>query len=711
MRKIVFLLGLLLWAVGAGAAQSAGGEGSAELYADRFESEGDLVRAEGHVVLAYEGTLFLGDRASYDRKADVIVLEGDVEILSDRGSKVLADRVVFEVGKNRVTFSDFYHTDRDDIWIYADEAEKSEGNYSLRNSVLSSCSMEDPDWSVKFGEAVYDSKTKYMRLKDVKIYAKDVPVLYTPYLGFSMERERHSGLLMPHFGIGGDEGFFYEQPYFWAISPSMDMEFNPSIRTERGYGLYGTFRFMDSPWSGGQIRAGYFRDKDSFVREHNLANRDHYGVEFLYESTNVLRSWKPEGYRDGLYVNIDLFNDIDYHNLQFSSLDHLEESSRFKESRLNYFLYNDEQYFGFRMRYFIDTTSEENNETIQELPALQYHKYSSALIDGLVDYSVDARLYNFWREDGTRAIRGVASLPLEFRTSLFGDYLNLSITEELSASDTKFFEESSLKISDNHYAAAVLNHNIELSSDLIRGYESGVHTMILSALFTKSTLLAEGNMKYNELNDELINDYNLDMIYDSRIALKMHHFWESYENDFKMEYLAVADYYPENDSRWNLLRQEFHLDYGHYRFSSRLDYSVYRHSIAQFSNSFSYSDEVFGFELEHTRKESTLYEDAGDSWRNSLDQHEISLSARYRSSELLTWYGGYTFDFKEDASKNWHAGVLIDRKCWNFKVVFEQKRTPVLTKEGEGSIRENKIYFQFNLVPFGGTGSVAKTSI
>jgi LPS-assembly protein len=115
--------------------------------------------------------------------------------------------------------------------------------------------------------------------------------------------------------------------------------------------------------------------------------------------------------------------------------------------------------------------------------------------------------------------------------------------------------------------------------------------------------------------------------------------------------------------------------------------------------------------IEHTRKESSLYEQASQSWENSLDEHEISIDGRYRYSEIFTWYGSYTYDLREETSKEWKAGLLIDRKCWNFKVVFEQEITPVLQEDGGGSIRENKIYFQFNLVPFGGVGSGRSASI
>ncbi|WP_292654403.1 LPS assembly protein LptD [Nitratifractor sp.] len=696
MRKLPLLLFLFLGAILEAAVATGDNQGLAELYADSFESRDHTVYAKGHVVLAYDGTLFLGDRATYDRQANRIVLQGHVEVLSNRGGKVLADKLVFEVDKNHVTFSDFYHTDRDDIWVYADDAEKQDGNYTLRNSVLSSCSVEDPDWSVKFGEAVYDSETKYMRLHDVKFYAGKTPLFYTPYLGFSLERQRHSGFLMPRFGYGKDEGYYYEQPYFWAIAPSMDLELNPLIRSKRGYGLYGTFRFVDSPWSRGEIRTGYFRDKNAFVNRHDLENKSHYGFELLYESGNFLQKWKPEGYQDGLYANLNLFNDIDYRNLQYSTLNHLEEESRFQESRVNYFLYNDDQYFGFRTRYFIDTTSKENNATIQELPALEYHKFTAELGNKFLHYSFDAQLRNYWRKDGTRALQGIATLPVEFHTALFEDFLNLSVKEELSASDTKFMEENSLHIGEDHYAALVLHHDVELSSDLVRGYASGLHTMLLAASFTKSTLLAEGDLSYNDLNPELVDDYDLDRVYDSCLAFKMHHFWQAYASPFSADYLVTADYYPDNDSRWNELRQELHLSYGNYRFSSRIDYSLRHHALSQLANTLSYRSETFAVDLTHTRIEE-----------EEVSQNEIGVDLRYKQNDRVTWYGGYSYDFKAKSSKDWKGGILYDKKCWNITLIFKREITPALTKNGRGSLHNNSITFQFNLVPFGGVGNAS----
>ncbi len=674
--------------------------GLAELYADHFESKDNIVYAKGHVVLAYDGTLFLGDRARYNQKAKRIVVEGHVEVLSKNGSKVLADKLVFKTDTNRVLFSDFYHSNRDDIWVYSDYADAKDGNYTLTNSVLSSCSVKDPDWSVKFGKAEYDSKTKYMRLHDVKFYAGKMPVFYTPYLGFSLERQRHSGLLSPHFGSRGDEGFYYEQPYFLAIAPNMDLTLNPAIRTKRGTGIYGTFRFVDSQYSKGEIRTGYFHDRKSYIQNNKLKNENHYGFELIYESSNFLRGLKPNGYRDGLYTNINLFNDIDYKNLQNKPLNHLQANSQFQESRLNYLLYNDKQYFGFNVRYFIDTASKDNKKTIQELPSLQYHKFSTPLGTDAIHYKVDAQVHNYWRKSGTKAMQESVSLPVEFHTSLLDDYLNFTLEEKLSASDTKFIGGSPSSRGDkNHYSAFVLYHKAELSSDLVHSYDSGLHTMEFSALLSKSTLLGEGDLHYNELDSNLVRDYNLQMLYKTRLALGVHNFWESYNSPFKADYLISADYYPEDKvSRWNELHQELNMEYGAYSFSGRFDYSLKDKVIRQISGTLGYHIDSLGFSIGYTQQKQK------DVTGYLISQKELNFDIRYKQNDRLTWYGTYNYDFKNKLAKNWKLGLLYDKKCWNVSVVFQDESTPILTQSGRGALHNRSISLQFNLIPFGGIG-------
>jgi LPS-assembly protein len=672
------------------------------LNADRFDYKDDIAYAYGDIVMRYNDSIFFAKKATYNRKTNVIILEGDVQIVGSTGFKVLADKVVFEAKNKYIEFSNFYGINQDDIWLYSQKATKKDKNINLRNSVLSSCSVKHPDWKVKFKEAKYDTSSKYMKLKDVKFYANEVPLFYTPYLAFSLNRERHSGFLMPVLSYSPDEGFIYEQPYFWAISKSQDLEFRPQIRTSRGYGIYNTYRFVDSPHSKGKLRFGYFHDYESYQKKFSLENQNHYGVEFIYENSDLLGEKKPEGYKDKLYINLNLFNDIDYINLQNRGLfNHLEETSRFKESRINYFLYSDRDFFGIRGRYFIDTTKVDNSQTIQELPSLNYHKFYSPIFGKFLSYSVDATLNNFYREDDPKAYQATFSLPVDFHTSLFNDYLNLSIEEEFEASDTHFTNGNIKDIKQNHYAAAVLHHKIELSSDLVKGYESGIHTMILSTSYSKTTKLAEGDLEFDEIDPKLSGDFNLDIFYDSKITLKMHHFWEPADgNGLRLDYLIAADYFPEYDSQWSLLRQNLNLKYGKYNLETKMDYSLEYDHITQLTNTLKYSENNLTLSISHNLQKDRIL--------NKISSNDLTLDGSYKYSDNLTLYGGYSYDLKVDMSKKWKVGFLYDRNCWNFKLLFEQDITPVLTKNDKGSIRNNTISFQINLVPFGGVGTNTK---
>jgi len=668
-------------------------ESNASLYADSFVSEKGITKAYGSVLLTYEDKVLSGENALYDREGSRIVMRDGVGITDSTGNRVYADSIDYSIDKNRIVFEGFHHRDPDDIWMVSRRAVRQDDNYTIEKSIISSCCMDDPDWTLYFDRADYNSTSRRMVLHDAQLYAGTIPLAYVPYLSFSLDRSRSSGLLMPHFGYGRDEGFIYDQPIYWAISESMDLQIDPQVRSGRGLGVYADFRFADSAHSHGELKAGIFHDYSDYTREHDLKNSSHYGVEFMYESDDFLRSWKPEGYEDGLYLNLNLFNDIDYINLQYDKMFHFQETSRYEESRFNYFLYSDERYFGIGARYYIDTEETDNRDTIQEMPRLHYHEFSSTIMDGLLTYSLDATLDNYYKESGERAYSAHLRAPLEFHSSLFGSYLDFALKEELVVADTYFSREIE---SENHYASIVLNHKIVISSDLVRGYESGLHTILLSATYTKSSILAEGDLEFDDIDESIENDFGLDRLSDSHISFAVHNFWNGSGGHLDIDYLATADLYLYGGTQWNDFRNELTLRYRNWRLYTLLNYSLENREISEFSNKLSYRDDTYAFSINY------LWKKDEESYLER--EKELKLRMRYRYSDSLTIYGGTTYDFIEDYSKDWEAGFMLDRKCWNIQLTFKQDITPVLKESGAGSIRNNAIYFKFNLIPFGGTG-------
>ncbi len=685
-------LSVLIPAVISASVVKEGGK-EASLYADRFESKNNIVHAYGHIVLSYDGNLFIGKEAVYDRNKNIITILGDTEIIGAKGNKITADSIRFDVGKHKILFKNFYHIGSDDIWIASKDALKQDNQYKFKNSFLSSCAPKNPDWSMHFKHADYNATSRYIKLDDVKLYAKDTPILYFPYLSFSLNRERSSGFLMPKFGYSGDEGLIYSQPYYWAVSESMDLEFDPQIRTKRGAGLFATFRFADTAVSNGQIRVGYFKDKNSFTNEHNLKYSSHYGIEMLYRSEDFLKSYKPKGYTDTLYLNLDLFNDIDYLNLQYGKMFHFENTSRFKESRFNYALYNENNYFSIGAKYYIDTELTKNDSTLQELPSLKYHIFTKPIFNKYLNYSLDMNFHNYTREEGIDAYSADFQLPVEFHTSLFNGYTDLVIKEEFVGNAVNFSEDIE---NESRYYSLSAHHMIGVYSQLIKSYDLGLHTMILGATYTDSSNMAESELKYKDIEEALKTELSLNTLTERKVSLYMHHFWDSNGGNLHIDYLLRSDYYPGIDSRWSLLRQELHLNYKHFSWFSLYTYSFQKNETLEFTNRLSYDKENYSIYTNYTWKKDYY---AVDLW-----QKELKFHARYKYSNQLSLYGGFSYDFDKHYDKDWEVGVMYDRGCWNMQLIFKQEITPVLRSNGAGSIHNNTFMFKFNLIPFGGSG-------
>lgn len=66
---------------------------------------------------------------------------------------------------------------------------------------------------------------------------------------------------------------YYEQPIYIAPYENWDLELNPQIKTDRGFGLYSTLRFIDSPYSIGEVNLGAFRENSSYYHDENLKTK------------------------------------------------------------------------------------------------------------------------------------------------------------------------------------------------------------------------------------------------------------------------------------------------------------------------------------------------------------------------------------------------------------------------------------------------------
>jgi LPS-assembly protein len=673
-----------------------------EVNAKNINSTKTTVTGSDGVVVYYQDSVIQADKAFYDKESKILTLEGRVEMLGYKGTKEHTNRMTINTQTDEVNFEKLFFTNQNDIWLYTNKAKKSEGNYTLGNSVFSSCSVDDPIWKMAFERSVYNSKDEYMKVYNAKIYFKDVPIAYTPYLAFSTNNERSSGLLFPLLGYSSDDGFVYEQPIFWAIAANMDLELNPQVRTNRSVGAYATFRFVDTPHSSGKLRVGYFKDQEDYTLEHNFENSSHYGLEFNYESSKLFSDKLGANFRDGLYINSTFLNDIDYINLQKTSLTHFGVTP-LQESRLNYFLHNNEYYAGINAKYFIDTRKDDNSDTLQILPSINLHKYlTSFLVDDLT-YSVDMHINNYYRTEGSTQKQVEMRIPIEFTTSFFDDFINLSLGEELYYSKSFFGNGDYLYDNYQYYSNF---HRAKIFTDLTKKYSSFTHVIQPSIEYFQP---GSENEKPTQLSDIIENQPTTEPSLKDlpfSIGLPENSYYLSinqyfYDDKMKLKfYQRISQiYYSDREYRFSNITNEMGYNLDKWRFYSNITYSTEFSYLTESSSLVSFIDSEYNFALGHTFKQiadSTTQEPTYTTTAN-----EMNFNFGYNYSEDIKFSGAATYNLDTSESKQWLLSGSYKQDCWSVMASMRQDITPRPT----GSTLENKFFVQFNFIPFGTIGS------
>ena len=676
-----------------------------ELMAEDLSAKDGNITAKGNVIVHYQNSVIQASSATYDRENHILTLNGErVELMGYSGSKIQSNQITINTENKETHFKKSFISDNYDIWIFAESGVKRDDNMTFKSSMMSSCDIKSSDWTIYSESSHYDGKEHYMTMKDVKVKLFDVPVLYTPYLAFHTHSDRASGLLFPSLGYSEGDGFIYEQPIYYAPSKSWDIELNPQIRSDRGEGIYGTFRFADSPYSAGGIRLGYFKDRDDFVNEYELENSEHYGFEMLYNSTNVMQRLlnRPMDFTDGLYVDIALLNDIDYLYLQKEPMNHFGVSS-FMESKLNYFINDDDYFLGVYGKYFIDTTQIENNATMQILPTLQVHKYLQTAFSDNLTYSLDFTANNYTREEGMTLKLGEFYAPIEYTTSILDDYLSLSLKEDIYLKKAIYGNET-FDIEDYDYFNSVTRAKV--FTDLTKKYDSFVHILQPSITCSLPTNDDSYFEKFEELTDEQRRMYSPGFE-EEDISFRLSQYFYDEGGNIIFYQRFIQSYLPEQDEyNWGNLSNEMQYNIAHWKFYNLLIYSHEFNKISEMSSRINWGGDGYSVGISHSLERIYSWGE-DDELRTYEKTNELKVDLGYALTDRLRFEIGMTYDIDgddkdEELQSQYRAGFKYDKGCWNLALGMKQEIRPIQTTSGSKSIEENIIGFQLNFVPFGG---------
>jgi len=170
----------------------------------------------------------------------------------------------------------------------------------VRDGTYSTCEGPNPDWYLKSSTLRLDSGREVGTAGKTIVYFKDVPILGTPAMSFSLSGERRSGWLPPTIGFGSQGKAEVMVPYYVNIAPNRDLTLYPRMMFDRGFQMGATGRYLGAT-SGGTYNG---ETHVEFLADDRKTNTDRWRIDSLHSQTlkpNWSYGWNLHGASDDEY--------------------------------------------------------------------------------------------------------------------------------------------------------------------------------------------------------------------------------------------------------------------------------------------------------------------------------------------------------------------------------------------------------------------------
>ena len=461
----------------------------------RYDKNTDQYFATGNVLITKDDLKLSADRVHFQHKTMEVFAYDHVMLIS--GKDILTgERMEMDLNKKvGVVFDGTIFIEQNHFYIRGKRLEKTgQDTYQAERASLTTCEGESPAWKIN-ARNVKITIEGYGSAKHASLWAKNVPVLYTPYLFFPVKMKRQTGFLTPQFGYSDRKGAEYVQPFFWAIDESSDATFYEHFMDLRGNKFGAEYRYMLSSETKGAAMMDILDDRK--VDDGIGNNSEDWGyTDDQYLRPNKDRYWfrmkhdqeLPSGFLGRL--DLDIVSDQDY-------LQEFKTGYNSYDETKNYFLrefgrdiddYNDpvrlNQLSILKNWNFYSLNAEaqwyddvikrrqgDRNTTLQRLPFVSFDSLRQPLLTQAFLYDLESEYTYFFREDSYTGHR-IDMHPRFFLPLRYKHYV--SIEPSVGLRETLWYLDDREDFSDDSkksFSRELFDAALDLSTDLSRAYE------------------------------------------------------------------------------------------------------------------------------------------------------------------------------------------------------------------------------------------------
>jgi LPS-assembly protein len=253
----------------------------------RYDTDKNIVSAEGNARIYYKGKVLEADRVVYNRNTGRVYAEGHAKLTENDGTVMHAERFdltddfrdgfieslrvdtppktyfwVPGFGYEKGTYKTYFSAPRAER-IAGDTTVFDKGTYTACDAC-----KDNPDkpplWRVHAKRIIHKNDEKMIYYEDASLEFLGIPVAWVPFFSApDPSVTRKSGILSPYLAYGSELGAGVGIPIYWALAPDYDLTFTPTYFSQQGF-------FAKAEWRQ-RLDSGQYYIRATGISEQNPA--------------------------------------------------------------------------------------------------------------------------------------------------------------------------------------------------------------------------------------------------------------------------------------------------------------------------------------------------------------------------------------------------------------------------------------------------------
>ena len=218
-----------------------------------YDSDADVVTAQGEVRLARDGNYVAAEQVVWDRKTDVVTAKGNVVVLTPEGDKLLGNDAVLTNDMHDAAVSNLLVVLENGGRIAAQRGNRTGDVTTLENAIFSPCPVttdsgcpKRPSWAITAARVINDPAHNRIRFVGGRLQLFGITLPLLPVFNIATGKEGATGWLAPDFSISSKKGFELAIPFHWQIASNRDLTITPHVYTGVFPGIEAKYRDLNS---------------------------------------------------------------------------------------------------------------------------------------------------------------------------------------------------------------------------------------------------------------------------------------------------------------------------------------------------------------------------------------------------------------------------------------------------------------------------------